>query len=83
MDGATGAAERTYTLTALSGDALTIELSGSTHWRSGTGSDNEADEDITGTEVIGLSDVLARSGHVTYTEHLGELKALVEITLGP
>jgi len=78
MDGNTGAAERTYRLAAVDGDAMTIDVSGATRWNAGSDSVTEV---IAATLVVTPRDVLALSGHATSTQDLGAIKGVVAIEL--
>jgi len=84
MNDADGALERTYELTSIASDALSIKVTGSTRWTPSAASAGDAVvETVTGTLMVKPTDLLAQSADVTSLQDLGPAKAAVKIKLGP
>jgi hypothetical protein len=84
LNDADGALERTYELTSIASDALSIKVTGSTRWTPRAASAGDAVvETLTGTLMVKPTDLLAESADVTSLQDLGPAKAAVKIKLGP
>jgi hypothetical protein len=84
MDQMQGEMTRTYQVTAMQGDTLTLKVSGGTHWTMNGGSADDAlEEHLDGTMVVGASDVLAISADLVDTQDLGPLQPRLHLQLGP